>query len=225
MSRRDHVAARCPTCRMYATLCICTLTPRLATRTRVHVLVHYDEARKPTNTGQLAARALVNSELGIVGDLARPLTVSSPGAEVRALLLFPAADATPLTALPPDDRATVLFVPDGNWRQAAKMRRRIAALAGVPCVTLPDHDTAYRLRAEPRAGGMATLEAIAHALAIVEPDRAHGAEVAAHLLRIFRIMVERTLWLRGAIPDREVTDGIPPAALAELRRRGDSRGS
>jgi len=43
---------------MHATLCICELVPRLEARTRLSLLVHYREARKPTNTGLLAARCL-----------------------------------------------------------------------------------------------------------------------------------------------------------------------
>ena len=66
MSRRDHVAARCPRCHLHATLCICALIPQLDTRARLVLLVHYDEARKPTNTGQLAARCLRRADVEIV---------------------------------------------------------------------------------------------------------------------------------------------------------------
>ena len=48
MSRRDNVEARCAVCRLNATLCICALVPRLRTRTRLVLLVHYREARKPS---------------------------------------------------------------------------------------------------------------------------------------------------------------------------------
>ena len=34
------------------------------------------------------------------------------------------------------------------------------------------------------------------------------------MLAVFRVMVERTLWLRGALPDAGVAGGIPPAAIA-----------
>jgi hypothetical protein len=37
---------------------------------------------------------------------------------------------------------------------------------------------------------------------------------------VFRVMVDRTLWLRGALRDDQVTGGIPPAALAANPRGG-----
>jgi DTW domain-containing protein YfiP len=58
------------------------------------------------------------------------------------------------------------------------------------------------LRNEPRPGGLATIEAIARAFELLE-----GPHVRATLDRVFRAMVERTLWV----------------ARANRRRRGDER--
>ena len=57
MSRRDNADVRCGRCRMLPWLCVCPLlpTPPHATRTRLALFIHKDEARKPTNTGRLAA--------------------------------------------------------------------------------------------------------------------------------------------------------------------------
>jgi DTW domain-containing protein YfiP len=194
---------------MHELLCICDRVPALAPHTRLALIVHHTEWRKPTNTGRIAVRACAGATVHVVGDRARPLAlpIVPPGA--RAALLFPADDAAPLTA----DFDT-LVVPDGNWRQAAKFRHRIPGLSSLPCVHLPSAPpTRYQLRSEPREGGLATLEAIAHALRILEP----GPAVADALLEIFRVMVDRTLWLRGALSTAQVHGGVPPAAL-ELRR-------
>jgi len=137
MSRRDNVEARCPTCHMHATLCICDLVPRLEARTRLSLLVHYREARKPTNTGLLAARCLPGSEVGIVGDRARPLALPLVRPGELGVLLSPDEDAVPLAQYAGSDQPLVLVVPDGSWRQAGKMRRRVPGLAELPCVTLP----------------------------------------------------------------------------------------
>jgi DTW domain-containing protein YfiP len=180
---------------MYAALCICAITPRLATRTRLVLLVHYREARKPTNTGQLAARCVIGSRVGIVGDRERPLPVPLIAADERAALLYPSDDAVPIAQLAAGPPLT-LIVPDGNWRQAAKMGRRVPGLAELPRVTLDEaRPTEYRLRAELHEGGLATLEAIARALRVLEGDA--GPDVEAALLAVFRIMVSRTLELRG----------------------------
>ncbi len=175
---------------MYRALCICALIPTLVTRTRLVLLVHYREARKPTNTGQLAARCLPGSRVAIVGDRDRPLPVPLVGADEHAVLLYPDESATPLA---PSEVPLTVIVPDGNWRQAAKMGRRIPGLEALPRVTLVDpRPTEYKLRAEPRDGGLATIEAIARAWGILE-----GKAIEDAMLAVFREMVSRTLQLRG----------------------------
>ena len=67
MSRRNNAARRCSRCRMHLSLCVCTLIPRLVTRTRLLLVIHRAEDRKPTNTGRLAAECLVNSEVVVRG--------------------------------------------------------------------------------------------------------------------------------------------------------------
>jgi DTW domain-containing protein len=214
MSRRANDAHRCERCRMHQSLCVCSLIPRIETRTRVVLVMHFSEARKPTNTGRLAAECLVNSEVVVRGHRESqsdgPLPIPDGTTPV---LLYPAEDAVPLVDLAPAlaARPITLVVPDGNWRQAFKVRARVPGLRGVPCVTLPaapEKPSLYRLRAEAHAHGLATIEAIARALGVLE-----GPEVEAALVFPFRAMVERTLWARGALQEPEVTGGIPEGAL------------
>lgn len=206
---------------MHRALCICELVPRLAIHTRLVLVVHKDEERKPTNTGLLAARCLEHSEVVVVGDRERPIDAPLVRAGEQGVLLFPAEDALPLDELMGSRvngaAPLALVVPDGSWRQARKVRSRVPGLAALPCATLPEGaPTEYRLRSERREGGLATLEAIARALTIIE-----GNGLAAHaLLAVFRVMVERTLWLRGSLRDDEVTGGIPEAARAHDPRGG-----
>ena len=217
MTRRE--TERCALCLMHVTLCICELVPQLSTRTRLSLLVHYREARKPTNTGQLAARCLVRSGVQVVGLRNDPLTALELEAGTQPLLLFPAKDARPLTEFANSPTPIQLFVPDGTWRQASKMRQRVPGLAALPCVTLPTGDpSVYRLRSEPREGGLATFEAIVRALCILEGERA--AELEQTMLKLFNIMVERTCWLRGTLSDEQVSGGIPAAALLHNPRGG-----
>jgi DTW domain-containing protein YfiP len=221
MTRRDN-PDRCATCRMHSTLCICALVPRLVTRSRLALVVHHGEARKPTNTGQLAARCLERSTITIVGERDRPNDLPPVADGEQAVLLYPDDDAVPIADFAAADRPVVLVVPDGTWRQASKMRRRHPALAALPCVSIPDTAaTQYRLRAEHRTGGLATFEAIARALAILEGDA--GPALEAAMLAVFRVMVDRTLWFRGALRDGEVTAGIPHAAIVADPRGGRPR--
>jgi len=218
MSRRDN-PDRCPVCRMHATLCICTLVPNLVTRTRLALVVHHREANKPTNTGQLAARCLARSTITIVGARDTPVAPLSIAPDEQAVVLYPGDDAVPIERYAVSGRPLALVVPDGTWRQASKLRRTLPGAAELPCVVLPEAGpTAYRLRAEHRTGGLATFEAIARALRILEGDS--GPAIEAAMLAVFRAMVERTLWLRGALRSSEVSDGVPPAALAHDPRGG-----
>jgi DTW domain-containing protein len=211
MPLHDH-ELRCGTCQLHARLCICGLVPRLCTRTQVVLLVHHREARKPSNTGQLAARCLVRSAVHIVGQRHQLIAAPQPNHGLP-LVLFPDSDAEPIENYASSPVAISLLVPDGNWSQASKMRRRGPGLESVRCVTLPDTGPSeYRLRAEPRRGGLATFEAIARALRILEGET--GPEIERAMLAVFRVMVERTLWFRGKLAAEEVAGGVPPAALA-----------
>jgi len=204
---------------MHLSLCICAFVPTLPTRTRLMLLIHISEVFKTTNSGQLAAMCLPNSEIvrhGVTPErkaMSAPITWSS---DVQPLLLFPHEDAVPLANWKDHARPVTLVVPDGTWRQAYKMRKRIAAIADIPCVSIPQGAaTEYRLRAENLPGGLSTMEAIARAMGVLE-----GADVEQALMRVFRVMVERTLWTRGELATKDVTDGIPEWALDH-----DPRGS
>lgn len=208
MSRRDNGEVRCTRCRMHQSLCVCASMPRLETRTRLLLVIHRYEDRKPTNTGRLATECLVNSEVLVRGHRDAPSPPLSFDPSTEPLLLFPHPEATPLTARPAGARAVTLIVPDGNWRQASKVRNRVPGLRDIPCVTLPpDAPSIYQLRAEAHALGLATVEAIARAFGILE-----GPSVREALERVLRAMVERTLWARGQIARADVTTGLPAGA-------------
>lgn len=187
-------------CRMHADRCICPVieAARAETEgiaTRVALVMHHREFRKPTNTGVLAKACLPGVELLLRGLPDTPLSGDSLiSPERRTLVLFPADHARPLDEVAAEDpRPVTLVVPDGNWRQAAKVPNRLPALRSVPRVVLPEGPrTRYRLREENRIGGLATLEAIARALGVLEGPRIRGA-----VERVFDAMVEATLTTRG----------------------------
>jgi DTW domain-containing protein YfiP len=223
-SRKPHL--RCADCRMHRSVCICALLPRLETRTRVVLLLHQLEVDKPTNTGIVAARCLPNSAIVYRGrtpgvdardsdargasldeQAARLAAAIAPG--TRAAFLFPHASATPLVAWR-DGAPVTLIVPDGTWRQAARARSRLGRALALPCVTLAGGAAASpggRLRTAKRPGQLATLEALALALGELE-----GQPVEDALMRVFRVMTDRTLWTNGRLPRAAVTGGVPDGA-------------
>ena len=185
---------------MQPAMCVCHLVPRLVLRTRVAIVMHRRERLKTTNTGQLALHALTNSALFMWGDEG---TTIAPEALVpdgqHAFVLTPAGSTTltpeVVRELQARGRDLTMVVPDATWRQANKMVRRIPAVAALPRYGLPQGaPSRYLLRSEPREDGLATIEAIARALALLE-----GPEVAEALERPFHAMVKGTLRTRGCV--------------------------
>ena len=199
---------------------MCRLLPCLSTRTRLALFIHRFEHRKPTNTGLLAAACLARSEVHVRGgpqDTVGPFAWSD-GTE--PLFLFPFDDATPLDQVPLSGLPVTLIVPDGSWRQAWKVYKRVPGLARVRRVALPPGPpSAYRLRTEMHAAGLSTIEAIARALGILE-----GAAVQRELERAQLLVVERTLWARGTVPKSAVTSGVPEGVRRHDPWSGGERG-
>lgn len=197
MGHRPKNAARCGRCRMHEARCLCEVIPRLETKTKVVVVMHCREWEKTTATAPLALAALPNSELHIHGARDQRTSLDHLKDEGRRLLvLYPGEGAQPLArALEHDDpRPVTLVVPDGNWRQAARAARRLPGLAHAERVYLPEgRPTAWGLRHEPKPGGLATIEAIARALGILE-----NQAIAEALERLLAESVHRTHLTRGA---------------------------
>jgi DTW domain-containing protein YfiP len=176
--------------------CICDALPTLALRTRVCLVIHANELKKSSNTGRLALRALVNSEMRVRGEPGETLDLSDLLSErYRTFLFYPSKDAVELNEelLCQDSRPVQLIVPDGSWRQAGKLLYRHPELKDVPRVKLGAAKAPkYYLRAQHRPEGMATLQAIAHGLGVIEGDR-----VETELMRLYDAKIERTLQAKG----------------------------
>jgi DTW domain-containing protein YfiP len=206
---------------MHASLCLCADIQPIKTRTQVAIILHETEQWRTSNTGYLATLMLPNSVLRIHGERGRTLDVRDWFEPThRAFVLFPHADARILDRqlAEEDDRPIRLIVPDGTWRQARRMVRRVAGLAKAPRVTLPGGLVSkYRLRKRQSTGGMCTFEAISEALCLLE-----GPQLHAPLVHVLSRFVERLLWHRGLLRAEKVTGGIPESAFQF--RRDISRG-
>ncbi|MBI3061162.1 MAG: DTW domain-containing protein [Deltaproteobacteria bacterium] len=179
-------------------LCICGSIPRLDLSTRVCLIVHVNELKRSSNTRRLALRALVNSEMRVRGETREPLDLSDLLTDrYRTFLFYPADDAVELDReLVAQGRTPIqLLVPDGSWRQAKKVHSRHHELKDVPRVKIGAPDISkFHLRAQHRPEGMATLQAIAHALGVIEGDL-----VKAQLMKLYDAKVERTMLGRGLL--------------------------
>ncbi len=195
-SRRASLELRCKVCRINEKLCVCAELKPLETKTLVSLVVHVRELKLSSNTAQFLQLMLPqNAETFIRGRVFENFTpdeiVKRPG---RPLFLYPAEDSQELNAefLSNNPGPYHLIVPDGNWHQARRVRKREEAFAAMPAVRLPSGITGeYYLRRAPQPEWVSTYESVAHALGILD-----GEKVRDDLMRFFRIWVKRTLYNR-----------------------------
>ncbi|MCB9922990.1 MAG: DTW domain-containing protein [Planctomycetaceae bacterium] len=100
------------------------------------------------------------------------------------------ANARLLTELSPQERPNQLVIIDGTWYQAKTIVRDVAQLQKLPCYRFaPSSPGQYRIRREPNAQSLSTLEATVAALRTLEPDTPGWDQ----LLAAFNQMVEKQL--------------------------------
>ncbi|MEK7469106.1 MAG: tRNA-uridine aminocarboxypropyltransferase [Planctomycetota bacterium] len=174
---------RCDRCLLDADKCVCAEVERIATRTRFVIIRHTIETRRRSNSARIAALALPNCEVIEHGEEEGGRTEVSTGP--GTWLLYPGGAA-------PDPGAPIpkrLIVLDGSWRQARRMLIRLPELHKLPRLSLPPPaPSTARLRTPPSPEGMATLEAIAHAVEFLE-----GAAAARPLYRLWAQFVARSI--------------------------------
>jgi len=192
-------------------LCLCAHLPHLETSTRVVLLMHVGERDKPSNTGRLAHLCLPNSEIRYRGERdGTPLSLEGLLTETHEtwmLHLSPESEALTPELAAKMTKPVRLLVPDGTWSQASRLGSQLARqLPAVKHVMLSAgmKPTEYKLRTEHHPDGMATFEAIARALGVLE-----GAAVQEKMEEIFRIMNDRVLYSRGKLKAEQVRGGLP----------------
>lgn len=205
---RGYRAPRCGGCGLTPEMCICSELPQTPASVTTSFVVHFREWNKPTNTAKLASLLL--------GQSARVLLRGSPDvsqaqrAETEleslerrsALVLYPSDEAILLDELLERDghsqwRHAHLIVPDGTWSQSRRLVRRTPALAQLPHVKLGERRSTYHLRRKAEPGFLCTLEAVGHALTLLDPHFDFSSYLAA-----FERWQQRALLRRwGKIPD------------------------
>lgn len=183
-----------------------------ANKVKVLVLQHPQEPDKELGTATLLVRALENAELKVglswkslkhlVGEEVVPgtwavLYLGPKGREYPQPVNFVSAKGEPiqLTA-----NIQGLVVLDGTWSQAKALWWRNSWLTKLKRVVLrPERPSAYgRLRKEPRADAVSTIESAALALSKLDP---RGAEIRSHLEGAFvRMLEEYKSRRRGSTP-------------------------
>lgn len=189
----------CGRCRRPASVCYCHALPRLETATRVVILQHPRERDMPIGTARMASLCLPRAELrvgirwtgellaGAIDDPARP-----------AILLYPGPGARDILRDPPRGPVTLVVV-DGTWSQARTVVRDNPVLQALPRYAFetpePSH---YRIRREPRAEYVSTIEALMHVLGALEGEPARFRS----LLDPLRAMVDAQIVCQARSPRR-----------------------
>ncbi len=168
-SRATASRVECHRCARPSSLCLCSVIPRVACRTRLTVLQHPRERLHPIGTARFV-------ELGLGARVISPVHADrslacADDVPEGAALLFPGDGARDLATLSPDERPRHLVVLDGTWSQARSLHRANPWLARLPQVRLaPRMPSRYRIRREPRGDYVSTVEAVVEALRALEPE-------------------------------------------------------
>ena len=135
------------------------------------MLQHRRERFHPFNTARIVNQALQQSHLLVGHNQDLSARFNQLSLEPGTGLLFPGDDAKILTEIPESEFPMQLIVPDGTWHHVKTLMRDIPRLRTLPRFCLaPTNPSRYRIRREPHAHGLSTLEAVVSALRSIEPE-------------------------------------------------------
>lgn len=156
--------AVCYRCHKPRVTCLCQRIPRVENRTRICILQHMRERFHPIGSARIAQLGLDRVELSEW----RPSSSNKPfELGSGAALLYPGLAPLLSEADAPPDTLVVL---DGTWSHARNMLRDSPWLQELPRYGLQPAPSRYRIRREPAINCVSTIEAIAAALTLLEPD-------------------------------------------------------
>jgi DTW domain-containing protein YfiP len=209
----------CSRCSRPQVTCYCAHVALVPTRSRLLVLQHPREHDKAIGTARIAALGLPEAQIVVDVEFAHDARVRAALCDPArpAVLLYPGPGARDLASEPPRGPVTLVVI-DGTWHQARSLFRKNPWLGLLPRYAFePAQPSEYRIRREPRAEYVSTIEAVVQALGALEGDAARFQP----LLAPFRAMVEvqlgfaaRSTGARRRIRRRRGT--VAPARLPAL---------
>jgi len=167
----DEITGRCYRCLRPRRMCFCATLPTVPTRTNVVILQHPHERTHPFNTARLVGLCMPNARVHVAyGGLSEVLRCDVPVTD-DAVVLYPHPSAIDVASLAPHERPSTLIALDGTWAHAKRLYKDNPWLGRLRHVRInPSEPSRYRIRKEPRADYVSTLEAIVAALRVFEPD-------------------------------------------------------
>ncbi len=178
----------CWRCRRPKRVCWCGDLRPVDSQTHVVFIQHPRETKVPISTCRMAHLSLPNSELHIGLSAVGNPRLEELCASGEVAVLFPSDGATDVASLerPPKN----LVVVDGTWSNAKKVVEKCPLLSKLPRLSFqPEKPGNYRIRKEPEAHCLSTIEAVTYVLESLE--KSPGRFVP--MLSVFDAMVERQL--------------------------------
>ncbi len=180
----------CRRCLKAGAACICDWISPVSNSTDIVILQHPDEIKKALGTARIATLSLTRVVLWVGVDFAEHPQFNHllSGSSDSIAVLYPSdaamdidewnlnimhGDKSPPSVPPPIDeyKKRTLIVIDGTWRNTREIMMANQALQALPKVQLnPVAESNYRIRKAPSSKSLSTVEAIAMALNIVEPE-------------------------------------------------------
>jgi DTW domain-containing protein YfiP len=205
----------CGRCRRPVSVCYCVALPTIETATRVVILQHPRERYVPIGTARMASLCLPAAELHVGIHWTEHAALSAALADPARppILLYPGADARDILREPPRGPVTLIVV-DGTWSQARGVVRDNPVLQALPRYAFATPEPSqYRIRREPRAEYVSTIEALMHVLGALEGDPARFRS----LLEPLRAMVDAQLACQARSPRRTLRQPRRPRPRPPVR--------
>lgn len=175
----------------------------------------------PIGTARFAKLGIEGASLWVGESFEQDPRIQAIVADPTAALLFPSADATDLREAKPGEIRTLVVV-DGTWPLARKLIRLTPSLQKLRKVRFePSRESNYRIRAEPAAHCVSTIEAVVEAMGLLEGDVSKFTPILGAFERMVDIQIERRDARTGPgrrrirkTPKKAKPPAVPPELLA-----------
>ncbi|WP_438451953.1 tRNA-uridine aminocarboxypropyltransferase [Vibrio alginolyticus] len=184
----------CPTCGFQFN-CMCSLMPKLTSEHNILLLMHPNELKRDTNTGQLLEQCQLNIER-VIWDRKQPpaelLTLLADPSRYP-VLLFPCEESITLEDVvlqsQQQTKTPLFIILDATWQEARKMINKSRWLEGIPTMGLSaSADSQYQLRRNQQQCNLCTFEVAAHLLGQLgeQNNQQQMQRFFAHYLALFQ---------------------------------------
>lgn len=184
----------CPTCGFQFN-CMCSLMPKLTSEHNILLLMHPNELKRDTNTGQLLEQCQLSIERVIWDRKQPPAELLSLLADPSRypVLLFPCEESITLEDVvlqsQQQTKTPLFIILDATWQEARKMINKSLWLEGIPTMGLSaSADSQYQLRRNQQQGNLCTFEVAAHLLGQLgeQNNQQQMQRFFAHYLALFQ---------------------------------------